>query len=189
MPPSKDQVTELLRQWRNGDKAALDKLTPLVYGELHHLAHQYLRRERPGHTLQTTALLNEAYVRLVEHNDIEWQNRAHFFGVAAQMMRHILVDYARQRISAKRGGELQKLELDEGLMISRERAAELIALDEAMQTLNEISPRRSRVVELRYFGGLNNKEASEVLQVSEATIERDWRFARAWLYRELSAEK
>jgi RNA polymerase sigma-70 factor (ECF subfamily) len=187
MPPSKDQVTELLRLWRNGDRAALEKLTPLVYDELHHLAHRYIRRERPGHTLQTTALLNEAYVRLVEQNDVEWQSRSHFFGVAAQVMRHILVDYARQHISAKRGGEFQKLALDDGLIVSRERAAELVALDEAMHALSKIYPRRSKVVELRYFGGMNNQEASELLNVSETTIERDWRFAKAWLYRELQA--
>lgn len=185
MLPPKHQVTELLHQWRNGDKDALDKLTPLVYDELHRLAHRYISRERPGHTLQTTALLNEAYVRLVDQNEVEWQNRSHFFGVAAQVMRHILVDYARQHISAKRGGDFQKLALDDGSIVSRERAVELVALDEAMQALNEIYPRRSKVVELRYFGGLNNKEASELLNVSEATIERDWRFARAWLYREL----
>ena len=185
MPASKDEVTQLLRQWANGDKDALEQLTPLVYDVLHTLAHRYIRRERPGHTLQTTALLNEAYVRLVEQNDVDWQNRAHFFGVAAQVMRHILVDYARQHMSAKRGGEVQKFQLQEDLVISRERAVELIALDEAMHALTKIYPRRSRVVELRYFGGLNNKEASELLNVSEATIERDWRFAKAWLYREL----
>jgi RNA polymerase sigma-70 factor (ECF subfamily) len=187
MATSRHEVTELLRQWRSGDKEALSKLTPLVYDELHRLAHRYIRRERPGHTLQTTALLNEAYVRLVEQNDVEWQNRSHFFGVAAQLMRHILVDYARQHLAAKRGGEFKKLALDEGVIVSRERAAELVALDEAMQALSEIYPRRSKVVELRYFGGMNNKEASELLNVSETTIERDWRFAKAWLYRELQA--
>jgi RNA polymerase sigma-70 factor, ECF subfamily len=187
MATSRHEVTELLRLWRNGDKEALERLTPLVYDELHRLAHRYIRRERPGHTLQTTALLNEAYVRLVEQNDVEWQNRSHFFGVAAQLMRHILVDYARQHLAAKRGGGFQKLALDDGLIVSRERAAELVALDEAMQALSEIYPRRSRVVELRYFGGMNNKEASELLNVSETTIERDWRFAKAWLYRELQA--
>lgn len=185
MPASKDEVTQLLRQWRNGDNEALEQLTPLVYEELHRLAHRYIQRERAGHTLQTTALLNEAYVRLVEQTDVDWENRAHFFGVAAQIMRHILVDYARQHMSAKRGGEVQKFSLQEELVISRERAAELIALDDAMHALSKIYPRRSRVVELRYFGGLNNKEASELLNVSEATIERDWRFAKAWLYREL----
>ena len=187
MAASQHEVTGLLRQWQSGDKEALDKLTPLVYDELHRLAHQYLSRERPGHTLQTTALVNEAYLRLVEQKDVDWESRAHFFGVSAQVMRHILVDYARQHASAKRGGEFQKVQLDGDVMVSRERAAELVALDDAMQALHEVHPRRSKVVELRYFGGLNNKEASEVLKVSEATIERDWRFAKAWLYRELQA--
>jgi RNA polymerase sigma factor (TIGR02999 family) len=185
MSASEEEVTDLLRKWRNGDEAALDKLTPLVYDELHRLAHKYIRRERPGHTLQTTALVNEAYVRLVDQSRVDWQSRSHFFGVAAQVMRHVLVDYARQQSAAKRGGESRKLDLDEGLIVSQERAAELIALDEALKELNELYPRRSRVVELRYFGGLNNKEASEILNVSETTIERDWRFAKAWLFREL----
>lgn len=188
MAPSQHEVTELLRQWRSGDKEALDRLTPLVYDELHRLAHQYISRERPGHTLQTTALVNEAYLRLVDQKDVDWESRAHFFAVSAQIMRHILVDYARQHASAKRGGEFQKVELDTEATVSRRRAAELVALDEAMQALHELYPRRSKVVELRYFGGLNNREASEVLNVSEATIERDWRFAKAWLYRELRAQ-
>ncbi len=187
MAGSQHEVTELLRQWRGGDKEALDRLTPLVYDELHRLAHQYISRERPGHTLQTTALVNEAYLRLVEQEDVDWESRAHFFAVSAQVMRHILVDYARRHSSAKRGGELQRVALEEQATVSLERAAELVALDEAMQALHEIYPRRSKVVELRYFGGLNNKEASEVLKVSQATIERDWRFAKAWLYRELQS--
>ena len=185
MAVSPHEVTQLLQRWRNGDKAALDKLTPLVYDELHRLAHQYISRERPGHTLQTTALVNEAYVRLVEQKDVKWENRAHFFAVSAQVMRHILVDYARQHSSEKRGGFFQPVTLGDVLVVSRERAAELVGLDEAMQALNEIHPRRSKVVELRYFGGLNNTEAAAVLKVSEATIQRDWRFAKAWLYREL----
>jgi len=174
----------MLKKWRSGDRQALDTLTPLVYDELHRLAHRYLRGERPGHTLQTTALLHEAYVQLVGQ-EVEWQNRAHFFAVSAQVMRHILVDYARQRGSAKRGGELQRVDLNSEAIVSRERARELIALDEALKALNELYPRRSQVVELRYFGGLNNAEAAAVMNVSAATIERDWRFARAWLYREL----
>jgi RNA polymerase sigma-70 factor, ECF subfamily len=186
MSSSEEEVTALLRRWRNGDEAALDKLTPLVYDELHRLAHKYIRRERPGHTLQTTALVNEAYVRLVDQISVDWQNRAHFFGVAAQVMRHILVDYARQQTAAKRGGEFHKLNFDDGLIVSRERAAELIALDDALKALSELYPRPGKVVELRYFGGLNNKEASEILNISETTIERDWRFAKAWLFRELS---
>jgi len=185
MSSSEEEVTALLRRWRDGDEAALNKLTPLVYDELHRLAHKYIRRERPGHTLQTTALVNEAYVRLVDQNSVDWQNRAHFFGVAAQVMRHILVDYARQQTAVKRGGGVERFNLDEGLIISKESAAELVALDEALKALSNLYPRRSKVVELRYFGGLNNKEASEILNVSETTIERDWRFARAWLFREM----
>jgi RNA polymerase sigma-70 factor (ECF subfamily) len=188
MAASQHQITELLRQWRSGDKEALDKLTPLIYEELHRLAHQYIARERAGHTLQTTALVNEAYLRLVEQSEVDWESRAHFFAVSAQVMRHILVDYARLHTAAKRGGEFQKIELEEQAIVSRERAAELVARDQAMRALHEIYPRRSKVVELRYFGGLNNKESSEVLKVSETTIERDWRFAKAWLYRELRAQ-
>ena len=185
MKASQHEVTELLQKWRGGDKAALDRLTPLIYDELHRLAHNYIRRERPGHTLQTTALVNEAYLQLVGQKDVAWANRAHFFAVSAQVMRHILVDYARQRSSSKRGGSLQKVSLDAEVIVSQERAHELVALDEALDALNELHPRRRKVVELRYFGGLNNTEAAAVLEVSEATIERDWRFARAWLYREL----
>jgi RNA polymerase sigma-70 factor (ECF subfamily) len=185
MPASKNEVTELLQRWKSGDEEALGRLTPLVYDQLHRLAHQYIRRERQGHTLQTSALVNEAYLRLVEHKSVDWQSRAHFFAVSATVMRRILVDYARQRTSKKRGGSLQQIAIADELIVIPERAEELVALDEAMKALNELYPRRSKVVELRYFGGLNNKEASAVLKVSEATIERDWRFARAWLYREL----
>jgi RNA polymerase sigma-70 factor (ECF subfamily) len=162
MVASQHEVTELLRQWRSGDNEALDKLMPLVYDELHRLARQYVRRERPGHTLQTTALINEAYLRLVEQKDVDWQSRAHFFAISAQVMRHILVDYARQHAAATRGGEFQRVALDGDVTISRERAAVLVALDEAMQALHEIHPRRSKVVELRFFGGLNNREASAI---------------------------
>jgi RNA polymerase sigma factor (TIGR02999 family) len=185
MPASKNEVTELLQRWKSGDEEALGRLTPLVYDQLHRLAHQYLRRERQGHTLQTSALVNEAYLRLVEHKSVDWQSRAQFFAVSATVMRRILVDYARQRTSEKRGGAFQKITLADDLIVTQDRAAELVALDEAIKALNELHPRRSKVVELRYFGGLNNTEASAVLKVSEATIERDWRFAKAWLYREL----
>lgn len=189
MPASpQDQVTELLARWSEGDSAAIEKLTPLIYDELRRLAHKHLKREREGHTLQTTALVHEAYVRLVEQTNVHWQNRAHFFAVSAQVMRHILVDYARKSGSAKRGGDAQRVTLDEGAMISGERASELVALDEALNSLAEIHPRRSKVVELRYFGGMNNKEAAAVLKISEASIERDWRFAKAWLYRELQQQ-
>ena len=185
MTTSAHDVTGLLRQWQDGDKAALDKLAPLVYDQLHRLAHRYISRERPGHTLQTTALVNEAYLRLVDQKDVDWEGRAHFFAVSAQVMRHILVDYARQHAAAKRGGDFIKVELEEEATVSRQRASELVALDEAIRALSAIHPRRGTVVELRYFGGLNNKETAEVLKVSETTIERDWRFAKAWLYREL----
>jgi RNA polymerase sigma factor (TIGR02999 family) len=185
MDSSQHEVTALLLQWRNGDKTALDKLTPLVYEELHRLAHGYIKRERPGHTLQTTALVHEAYLRLVDQEDIHWQNRAHFFAVSAQVMRHILVDYARKSCSRKRGGNAQRVSLDEGAIVSRERASELVVLDDALQRLAESHPRCSKLVELRFFGGLNGQDAAEVLEISEATVERDWRFAKAWLYREL----
>ena len=166
--PTQHEVTRLLQDWQGGDPTALDRLTPLVYEELRRLAHNYMSRQRPGHTLQTTALVNEAFLRLVDQQGVEWQGKAHFIAVAARAMRHIVVDHARQKQSAKRGG-----------------TAHRVALDEALQGLAELHPRRSRVVELRHFGGLNNREAAEVLGVSEATVERDWRFARAWLYREL----
>lgn len=185
MPASNNQVTELLQRWKSGDEEALEHLTPLVYDQLHRLAHQYIRNERRGHTLQTTALVNEAYVRLVDYKEVDWQNRAHFFAVSAVVMRRILVDYARQRTSHKRGGQNFQVNLTDNLAFTSQRAAELIALDEAIESLSRLFPRRSKVVELRYFGGLNNTEASAVLKVSEATIERDWRFAKAWLYREL----
>jgi RNA polymerase sigma-70 factor (ECF subfamily) len=185
MAASPHDVTQLLQRWREGDKGALDELTPLVYDELHRLAHRYISRERPSHTLQTTALVDEAYVRLVEKKDIPWENRAHFFAVSAQIMRRILVDYARQSHSAKRGGAAQKVTLDEQALVSGKRSAALVALDETMHALAEVHPRRTEVVELRYFGGLNNQEIAEVLKVSETTVERDWRFAKAWLYREL----
>jgi RNA polymerase sigma-70 factor, ECF subfamily len=183
--PSQHEVTQLLLEWRRGDRSALDRLTPLVYDELRRLAHKYMSRESPGHTLQTTALVGEAYLRLVDQQNVEWQNRAHFFAVSARVMRHIIVDYARQNRAAKRGGAAHKVTLDEGAVVSKGRASELVALDEALQSLAGLYPRRSQVVELRYFGGLNNQESAEVLGISEATVERDWRFARAWLYRAL----
>jgi RNA polymerase sigma factor (TIGR02999 family) len=178
-------VTRLLKDWSGGDRGALEKLLPLVHQELHRLARRYMRRERTAHTLQTTAIVNEAYLRLVDQEGVDWRSRAHFFAVSAQVMRHILVDYARRKYSGKRGGAARKVTLDEVAPTSTERAAELVALDEALEALAELHPRRCKVVELRYFGGLNNREAAEVLGVSEVTVERDWRFAKAWLYREL----
>jgi RNA polymerase sigma factor (TIGR02999 family) len=180
------EVTQLLIDWSNGDQAALDKLVPVVDRELRRLAHHYMRGERPDHTLQTTALVNEAFVRLVNRKSIQWQNRAHFFGIAAQLMRTILVDHARSHACAKRGGGAGRLELDEALAMSQQKASEVIALDDALKTLALIDPQQSRIVELRFFGGLTVEEAAEVLKVSPATIKREWSSAKAWLYRELA---
>jgi RNA polymerase sigma factor (TIGR02999 family) len=182
---SSPEVTGLLEAWSQGDKAALDKLTPLVHDELRRLAHHYMSRERPGHTLQTTALVNEAYMHLVDQADTHWQNRAHFFGVAAQVMRHILIDHARTRTRQKRGGDVQQVSLDDVESMSISRAAELIALDDALNELAKIDERRSKVVELRYFGGLSIEETAAVLKVNPITISRDWRWAKAWLFRAL----
>jgi len=182
-------VTHLLIEWSNGDQAALDKLVPVVDRELRRLAHHYMSRERAGHTLQTTALVNEAFVRLVNRKSVQWQNRAHFFGIAAQLMRTILVDHARSHACAKRGGGAGKLELDEALAVSQQKAAEVIALDDALKELALIDPQQSRIVELRFFGGLTVEEAAEVLHVSPATIKREWSSAKAWLYRELQPQK
>ena len=184
MSATEHEVTGLLRQWQSGDTAALDKLTPLIAEALHRLAHRYMVRERPGHVLQTTALVNEAFVRLVGHEDVDWADRTHFFAVAAQVMRHALVDYARQHQAARRGGDAVRVTLDADVFPD-DRAAEVVALDDSLDALKKLHPRASRVVEMRYFGGFNNKEAAEFLNISEATVERDWRFARAWLYREL----
>jgi RNA polymerase sigma-70 factor, ECF subfamily len=188
MTASPPLVTGLLQKWRDGDESAFGQLLPLVQDVLHRLAHRQVDRERRGHTLQTTALVNEAYLRLVGRQDVGWESRAHFFAVSAQVMRHILVDYARQRASRKHGGEYRRVTLDGTADVSNERSAELVALHDALEALEKINPRGSKVVELRYFGGMNNKEIAEVLQISETTVERDWRFAKAWLYRELQAE-
>ncbi len=184
--PSTHEVTQLLVEWSNGDKAALDKLMPLVHAELRRLAHRYMSRERPGHTLQTTALVNEAYVRLVNRKDVHWQNRAHFFAIAAELMRTILVDHARSHAYAKRGGGAQKIELDEAMIVSQERAAEVVALDDVLKELAKIDPQQSRIVELRFFGGLTIEETAEVFGLSPATIKREWSTAKAWLYHELA---
>ena len=184
--PTTHEVTQLLIEWSNGDKAALDKLMPLIHEELRRLARHYMSRERPGHTLQTTALVNEAYLKLVNRKGVHWENRAHFFAIAAQSMRSILVDHARGLAYAKRGGGAPKIEFDEGMIVSQERAAELVALDEALVALAEIDPRQGRVVELRFFGGLTVEETAEVLDLSPATIKREWTTAKAWLYRQLN---
>jgi len=184
---SPEEVTQLLVAWSDGDQAALEKLVPLVYEELHRLAHRYISRERPGYTLQTTALAHEAYLRLVNVKNVRWQNRAHFFAVAAQSMRRILVDLARARHNVKRGRGAQQVSLDEALVVSPERGADLLALDEALSRLATLNPRQSQVVELRYFGGLTEDEVAEVLTVSPRTVRSDWSLARVWLYRELSS--
>lgn len=189
MATSSQNITKLLIDWRNGDQEALDRLMPLVYEELRRMANHYMRNERQGHTLQTSALVNEAYLRLVDHENIEWQNRSHFFGLAAQAMRRILVDHARSRNYQKRGGAVQQVSLDEAATLAEERAAELIALDEALQELAKLDPRKSRIVEMRYFGGLSGEETAEALGISTATVSRDWETAKAWLLRELSRKE
>ena len=181
MPGSPNEVTELLIKWSKGDKAALDELMPVIHSELRRLARRYMARERPGHTLQTTALINEAYVRLVDQQGVEWQDRAHFFAVAAQIMRHILVDHARKYQSEKRGAGLQKIALDDVAVANQERASELIALDEALDALAALDPRQSQIVELRFFGGLTVEETAEVMKLAPITVMREWRLAKAWL--------
>lgn len=185
-PPSPHEVTQLLLDWSNGNQAALDKLMPLVDRELHRLAHHYMRRENPGHTLQTTALVNEAYLKLVDQKQVRWKNRAHFFALAAELMRRILVDRARRRQSAKRGGGAYKISLDEAMIVSPKRGADLIALDEVLNRLAAIDPRKSKVVELRFFGGLSVEETAEALHISAVTVMREWRLAKAWLYNALN---
>lgn len=184
-----EDVTQLLKDWTDGNKAALDRLLPAVYQELRRLAGQYLRRERVEHTLQATALVHEAYLRLIDQKNVQWQNRAHFYGVAAQMMRRILVDHARRHLSEKRGGRQQKLSLDDALELPEKRHWNLVALDDALTRLAEIDERKCRVVELRFFGGLSVEETAEVLDVAPATVMRDWAMAKAWLLREMSGEK
>jgi len=183
---SKKPITELLVAWSDGDQAALEKLTPLVYDELHRLAHRYMGQERPGHMLQTSALVNEAYVRLIDWKNVRWQNRAHFFGVSAQLMRRILVDFARSRGYAKRGGAARQVTLDEAAGVPAQSGADLVALDQALNDLAKLDERQSKVVEMRFFGGLKLEEIAEVLKVSVGTVRRDWSMARAWLHKELS---
>jgi len=185
-PPRQHEITELLAEWRDGNQSALDELYPLVYNELHRLARRYMSRERRGHTLQTTALINEAYVRLVDQKNVQWANRSHFFAISAQIMRRILIDHARRHAYAKRGGGAQQVSLEEAATITPDQGRELVRLDEALKSLAEMDPRRSQVVELRYFGGLNNEEIASVLHISENTVTRDWNMARAWLYQQLT---
>jgi RNA polymerase sigma-70 factor (ECF subfamily) len=178
-------ASKLLRAWRDGDKKALDELMPRVHQELHRLAHLYMRRERTGHTLQTTALVNEAYVRLIDAREVDWRDRAHFFAVSSNLMRRILVDFARARGYQKRGGKVKKVSLDEELVISPEPNADIEKLDDALSGLTDFDPRKAKVVEMRFFGGLSVEETAEVLKVSPDTVKRDWRLAKVWLLKEL----
>lgn len=187
--PAPDHVTQLLIDCSNGSQEAFKQLFPLVYEELRRLAHRYMTQERPGHTLQTTAVVHEAYLRLIDQKHVQWQNRAHFFAIASQMMRRILITHAQSHAYAKRGGGALKVPLDEAAVLSQERASDLIALDEALKGLTAIDPRRSQVVELRFFGGLSNEEIAEVLNISTNTVTRDWNVAKAWLHREMSKEQ
>jgi RNA polymerase sigma factor (TIGR02999 family) len=180
-PPTRD-VTRLLVDWGNGDRAALDELTPLVYGELRRLAARYMRRESPGHTLQPSALVNEAFLRLVDQRDVRWQNRAHFFGVAAQLMRRVLIDWARRHASGKRGGGTVRVSVSEAAGVTRQ-ASDMIALDRALTGLAEMDPRKGRIVEMKFFGGLTTEEVAAVIGVTPRTVEREWRAAKAWLQR------
>jgi RNA polymerase sigma factor (TIGR02999 family) len=188
IPPTRNSdVTRLLADWSKGDRRALDELLPLVYEELRHLANAYLRRERDGHTLQSTALVHEAFLRLVNQRDVQWHGRAHFFGIAAQMIRRILVDHARAQRAAKRGAGAVRLELDEALAVSEQRDLDLIALDEALERLAMMDERQSRIVELRFFAGLSVDDTADVMGISTATVKREWSSARAWLFREIAA--
>jgi RNA polymerase sigma factor (TIGR02999 family) len=182
MPAIPQEITQLLMNWSQGDRAALDQLVPLVYPELRRLAKRHMGRENPDHTLQTSALINEAYLKLVDQQGVEWQNRAHFFAMAAQVMRHILVDHARTRNYAKRGGGAPKVALDEATTLTERRAAELIALDDALRGLAKLDERRSQIIELRFFGGLSLDETAEVMNISPSTVQREWRAAKAWLH-------
>jgi RNA polymerase sigma-70 factor, ECF subfamily len=185
-PSPSQSVTNLLRAWADGDQSALDELTPLVYDKLHRLAHQDMWRERDGHTLQTTALINEVYLRLVDLRGVRWQDRAHFFAVSAQIMRRILVDFARSRVSQKRGGGAFAMSLDEAPLVGEEPHDNVVALDHALKALAAVDERKSKVVELRFFGGLSVDETAEVLRVSSDTVLRDWKFAKSWLLREMT---
>lgn len=182
---SPHEITQLLVEWGSGNQAALDKLYPMVYAELRKMAHRFMQRERKGHTLQTTALINEAYLRLVDQKNVRWANRSHFFSISAKIMRRILVDHAR-RYARKQGGAAWQVSLDQAALVTKERARELLLLNEALNTLAKHDPRRSQVVELRYFGGLSNDEIAELLKISANTVTRDWNMARAWIYQQLT---
>jgi len=185
MHSSAEDISSLLHAWCDGDRTALDRLMPLVYDELHRLAHNYMQQERGNQTLQTTALVNEAFLRLIKAQEIEWKDRAHFFAISANLMRRILVDLARSRGYQKRGGDVKKISLDSNLHLSSEPGPDLIKLDDALNALAEFDPRKAKVVELKFFGGLSVKETAEVLEISTNTVNRDWELARVWLFREL----
>jgi RNA polymerase sigma factor (TIGR02999 family) len=190
MKEAANDITQLLLAWGDGDKMALERLMPLVYDELRRIAAKYMRGQRAGHTLQTTALVNEAYLRLIDSSRVNWQNRTHFFAISAQLMRRVLVDFARAKNSLKRGGERIQITLDERIKaVSDERETDLVALDEALQALAELNERQAQIVELRYFGGLTEEEIAETLNVSTRTVRRDWSIARAWLFRKMNAER
>jgi len=182
---SQHEVTQLLQAWRGGDRIALEKLMPVVYAEMHRLAHIYMRRERPGHTLQTSALVNEAYLRLIDADRVDWQDRAHFFAISANIMRQVLMQHARLRCARKRGGDAVKVDFDEAFVPSPERDADLIALDDALNALAQKDPREAKVVELRFFGGLSEQETAHVLGISDRTVRREWEHAKAWLIHQL----
>ena len=186
MPAPPSEVTQLLISWSHGDKAALEELVPLVEAELRRLAKQYMARENPGHTLQTSALINEAYIRLIDQQNVPWQNRSHFFGVAAQVMRHVLIDHARSYTYAKRGGGARRVSLPDLPDLTEQRGAELVALDDALKSLAIIDRRKSQIIELRFFGGLTIEETAEAMNISPITVTREWRSAKAWLRREMS---
>ena len=184
--PTSEDITRLLLDWGKGNQAALNELMPIVYDELRRLARHYMRAQRPGHTLQTTALVNEAYLKLIDSSRVKWQNRTHFFAISAQLMRRILVDFARSKNSLKRGGEFQQVDLNESLALPVEQKTDLVALDDALSRLADLNARQSQIVELRYFGGLSEEEIAETLGISSRTVRRDWSLARAWLFRELT---
>jgi RNA polymerase sigma factor (TIGR02999 family) len=185
--PDSAEITNLLKAWATGDRAALDRLTPMIHGELHRMARGYMRKERAGNTLQTTAVVNELYLRLVDVKNVDWRHRAQFFAISAQIMRRILVDAARARRSRKRGGNAERVNIDAGPILAPEPEESMVALDAALEDFAKIAPRQARVVELRYFAGLNAEEIAEITKTSTRTVERDWQFARSWLMRELSA--
>jgi RNA polymerase sigma-70 factor, ECF subfamily len=188
MAASPNEVTQLLIDWSQGDQVALEQLIPLVHAELRRLAKNHMGRENPGHTLQTSALINEAYIRLVDQQNVPWQNRAHFFAVSAQVMRHILIDHARNHAYARRGGGARKVPLDEAMVLNDQRASELIALDDALQILANLDPRKGQIIELRFFGGLSIEETAEAMKISRITVTREWRSAKAWLRREMNKD-